>query len=76
MPQTDRQPREPKEYEEALARIVNLPDPVDQHNRATDLLLQLRRDRELTDLPEYDAVADRILETVHRAGDRIAGIDA
>ena len=75
MPQTDRTPREPHEYEEALERIIQIDDPIAQHNRATDLLLQLRRDRELTDLPAYDAVADRALELVHRAGDRIARIE-
>lgn len=75
MPENERVVREPQEYEEALERIAHIEAPVEQHNEATDLLLQLHRDRHLTDVPAYDDVADKILRVVHRAADRIAKFD-
>jgi hypothetical protein len=75
MPENERTVQEPREYEEALERIRHIDSPVEQHNQATDLLLRLHRDSHLTDLPAYDEVADKILDLVHSAADRITEME-
>lgn len=59
--------REPAEYETEVERIANIPDPIIRHNAAIELLQRARRDRALTDLPDYDPIIRKI-EQLERSG--------
>lgn len=71
MPESDRAVREPAEYEQELARIGAIADAVAAHNELVALLQFVRRDRELTDLPEYDPLIRKIEREERAYGDRV-----
>ncbi len=71
MPESDRAVREPAEYEQELARIGAIGDAVSAHNELVDLLQFARRDRQLTDLPDYDPLIKKIEREERDYGDRI-----
>ncbi len=72
MPESERAIREPAHYERELQRARAISSALAQHNHVVELLQNAKRDRELTDLPDYDPVI-KALETLEvDSGDRLA----
>lgn len=64
--------RAPIEYEEQLKRARHIEDPLQQHNRAVELLSGAQRDRHTASDPQYDSVIRELQRLERESGERLA----
>ena len=62
---------EPIEYEEQLERARHIEDPLQQHNRAVELLSSAHRDRHTASDPQYDSVIRELQIFERESGERL-----
>lgn len=72
MEPSDSRLRAPIEYEEQLERARHIEDPLQQHNRAIELLNNAERDRHTASDPQYDAVIRKLQMLERESGARLA----
>lgn len=63
---------EPIEYEEHYERAINIEDPLQQHNRAVELLRGAERDRATASDPQYDGIIKKLRVLERESGERLA----
>lgn len=72
MEPSDSRLQAPNEYEEQLERARHIEDPLQQHNRAIELLNSAERDRRTASDPQYDEVIKKLQTLEKHSGERLA----